>query len=124
MLKTGVFPTLFNASLVNRSPALAGRKAAGSRPAVWQVWTAAAFAVAAVFLLGSYLVSVNSYAASGYELKKMQKELALLTEANQKLSVRVSQVSSMVSVQSQVLGADFIPAGTPQFLQVNQFSRR
>ena len=106
----------------SRRAAILARQKAGA-PA-WQKWAAACLVAANLVMLASYLVSVNSYAASGYELKKMQSELSTLTEANQKLNVKVAQISSMVTVQSQVLGADFVPAGTPTFLQVNQLTRR
>lgn len=100
------------------------RQHSAAKTAVWQVWATAVLAVICLLLLGSYLVSVNSYATTGYQIKKMQNQLSALAETNQKLTIKVAQVSSMVAVQSQVLGADFVPAGTPQFLQVNQMSMR
>jgi hypothetical protein len=122
MLKTLALHNFFSLSAPSRSAAV--RRAAVAKPAAWQVGTAIGFGIVAVALLGSYLVSVNSYAARGYEIKKLQTQMAQLTEANQRLNVKVAQVSSMVAVQSQLAGADFIPAGTPQFLQVNQMTMR
>lgn len=93
----------------------------------WQRVTAVVLAVFALLLLGSYLISVNSYAATGYQIKQMQSKLSDLNDENMKLSVKASQISSMVTVQSEVLGADFVAAGNPQFLQVpsvNKYSER
>lgn len=95
-----------------------------SQPARWRLGAAVVLSVLSAGLLASYLVSVNSYAATGYQIRQMQKQLSDLTEANQKLNIKTAQVSSIVSVQAQALGADFVPAGTPQFLQVNQLSLR
>ena len=121
MFKTLSVNALFNLSVPGRSVAV---RRAAAKPAAWQVGVCIGLAIVAATLLGSYLVSVNSYAASGYQIKKMQNQLSALTEANQKLGIKVSQVSSMVALQSQVLGANFVPAGTPTFLQVNQMSMR
>ncbi|MDE2311890.1 MAG: hypothetical protein KGJ93_02240 [Patescibacteria group bacterium] len=76
------------------------------------------------FLLMGYIVSANSYSAAGYEMKALQMQLAQLQEDNKKMNLQVSEASSVISVSSDFASAGFVQAGTPQFLQVNQLSRR
>jgi len=123
MLRDLALNNIFNFNSVARTAPLAARKSAGKSHTGQSILAAGLIAVNVV-LLASYLVSVNGSAASGYEIKKMRTELATLTEENQKLNVKVSEISSMVSIQDQVLSADFVPAGTPQFLQQTQLTRR
>ncbi len=86
-------------------------------------WASVVFLALNMVMLGSYLAGVNSYAASGYEIKKMQTRLDSLNEENKKLTIKVSEVSSIASVQSNFQNSDYVPAGTPKFLEVNQFSQ-
>lgn len=123
MLKSLALDNFFGFAGPSR-PSLAVKHKTVSKPAVWQFWASLCLAVACLLLAASYLVSVNSYAATGYQIKQLQNQLSGLTETNQKLTVKTAQVSSMIAVQSQLLGADFVPAGTPQFLQVSQMSMR
>ncbi len=123
MIRGLALDNFFGMSVPNRQTS-AVKRFTVSKPSPWQKWAAVFLVAVSVLILADYLVSVNSYASTGYEIKKLQNHLAGLTEANQKLTVKVAQVSSMITVQSQVLGADFVPAGTPQFLQVNQLSKR
>ncbi len=120
--KTLALHSIFNFA-PRRQAASAGYRHA-AKPAPWQPWAAGILAVASLVLLVSYLVSVNSYAATGYQIKRLQVQLSALNDQNQKMTVKVAEVSSMVDIQSQVLGADFVPAGTPTFLQANQISMR
>ncbi len=123
MLKSLALDNFFGFSEPGRTLAAPRHKTA-RKPAVWQFWASLCLAIACTLLMASYLVSVNSYAATGYQIKTLQNQLSALTETNQKLTVKTAQVSSMIAVQSQVLGANFVPAGTPTFLQVSQMSMR
>ncbi len=75
-----------------------------------------------VLFLMSYIYGVNDFAASGYEIKSIQKQLALLNEDNKKINLKVSEANSMVVIQNDFLSANFVPGGTTKFLQANQFS--
>ncbi len=79
-----------------------------------------------VLLLAAYIYGVNAFASRGYEIKALQKQLSALNEDNKKISLKVSEASSMVSIQRGFLSANFVPAGSLKFLQVNakQFSQR
>lgn len=75
-------------------------------------------------VLMSYIYGVNEYANKGYEIKALQQKLAVLNDDNKKISLKISEATSMVVIQTDFLNANFVSAGTPKFLQVNQFSER
>jgi len=77
-----------------------------------------------VFLLGSFLSGINSNSSKGYEIKKLQNNLSLLAEENNKLNVKLAEDTSMVAIQTDFLNANFVSAGTPIFLEGNQYSQR
>jgi cell division protein FtsL len=67
----------------------------------------------------AYILGVNSYAATGYEIKKSQSQLEKLVEENKKLSLQVSESSSIVSAQANLPQMNFVAAGTPRFLEIS-----
>ena len=75
-------------------------------------------------LLLNYIYGVNKYASKGYEIKKLQTQLSVLTEENRKISVKTAEANSMVSIQNDFLNSNFVAAGTPKFLQAGQFTQR
>jgi cell division protein FtsB len=90
-------------------------------------WLSVLFISANVVVLMSYVIGVNSYASKGFEIKTLQARMDQLTKTNKALSLKVAEVSSMVNIQSDFLGADFVTAGTPKFLQTspqNQITQR
>lgn len=96
----------------------------GVPPRSRQKWLAIALIGVNLALLLSFISGVNSYAAKGYEIKELQQKMGLLSEENQKLSVKVSEISSIMQIQSQLSQSDFVPVTGAKFLQVNQFSQR
>lgn len=97
-----------------------GKQAAGSLRLV----VAIALIALNISLLMSYVYGVNKYASKGYEIKKLQTQLSVLSEENKKISLKISEASSMVSIQSDFLNSNFVAAGTPKFLQTTQLSQR
>ncbi len=89
-----------------------------------QFWLAGILIALNVFLLMSYLVGVNSNAANGYEIKKLQQRAGQLSEDNKTMSVKVSEISSIVQIQADLANSDFVPVTGAQYLQVNQLSQR
>lgn len=77
-----------------------------------------------ILLLGSYIYGVNKFATKGYEIKKIQTQLAALSEDNKKINLRVSEANSMVGIQNDFLNSNFVAAGTPKFLEVNQQAKQ
>ncbi len=87
-------------------------------------WLSVGLIAANAVLLMSYIYGVNDFAAKGYEIKTLQTKLAALNEDNKKINLKVSEASSMVSIQSDYLSANYVSAGTPKFLQVPQLTQR
>lgn len=88
------------------------------------LWTGYILLGLNVVLMFWYLLGVNSYAASGYEINKMQKEVGVLTEQNQKLTLEYSEKSSLISMQSNLINSQFVPVVSAQYIQVNQLTKR
>lgn len=124
MLRSFVLPNFLNVTAADRPAVMPRRAAVSTRSAAWLKIAGAALVVANIVLLLSYLTAVNNNATKGYEIKKLQTQATQFTDENQKLNVKMSEISSMLSVQTDYLSAHFVPAGTPQFLQLNQLTRR
>jgi hypothetical protein len=93
----------------------------------FRFYVASGLIVANLVLVMAYVYGVNRVASQGYEMKALQKRLAVLTEENKKISLKVAEAGSMVSIQSGFLSANFVPAGNLKFLQVPppaQFTQR
>lgn len=75
-------------------------------------------------LLVSYVYGVNKFASNGYEIKKLQIQVASLTQENKKINLKISEAGSMVNIQSDFLNSNFVSAGTPKFLQTTQLTQR
>ena len=92
----------------------------------WTFYFAIALIAANLVLLASYIYGVNAFASKGYEIKVLQKRAKALEEENQKINLKISEAGSIVSIQSGFLSSNFVPAGTPKFLEANanQFSQR
>lgn len=90
----------------------------------WYLWASyGLIAVNSVVLL-SYFVGVNSSTAEGYSIKKIQSNITQLTEENKRLSLKISEKTSIATLQTEIEGSAFVPAGNPVFLEVNRFSKR
>ncbi len=120
MLKTFALPNLFPFSKIKLRP----HNLASQKTSVWPQILALTLIAANIFLLFGYLQGVNSYSSSGYEIKKVQSYIANLDEENKKLDFKLAESVSMVAIQSEFLSANFVSAGTPVFLETNQFTQR
>ena len=95
-----------------------------SRYSIFRFWFSIGLIAANAFLLMSYIYGVNQFANTGYQITVLQKQLSALNDGNKVLTLRVSEASSMVQIQNDFLSANFIPAGTPKFLQASQVAER
>ncbi len=119
MIKALSFPTLFYKSKPEAS--IAALKIVKSKTKTEKTFhPAVVFVLVAVNLVFgmAYVLGVNSYAATGYEIKKSQNQLETLVEENRKLSLQVSESSSIVSAQANLPQMNFVAAGTPKFLEI------
>ncbi len=84
----------------------------------WKYYFALALIASNAILLMSYVYGVNQYTSAGYEIKSLEKKVGALNEDNKKVSLKVSEASSMVSIQNDFLSSSYVEAGTSKYLQV------
>jgi hypothetical protein len=77
-----------------------------------------------VAIFVSYFFGVNQGVAKGYEIKKIQTQINTLQEENQKLTVKASEVGSILRVQQELASSGFVPATGGIFLQTEHYSQR
>lgn len=120
MIKTLTLPSFFG-----QSTAIKVRKQSFVREKSpsW-FWGSLVLCLLVLGLLMSYLLGVNSYASTGYEIKKLQNQVNALSEENQKMNLKVSEISSMTNLQEEILNSRFVTIGNPKFLQENHYSQR
>jgi len=119
-------------ALDNFWPSFSRRKTSGihlikkteSRHGVFRFWFSVALIAANTFLLMSYIYGVNQFANTGYQITVLQKQLSALNDSNKAFTLRVSEASSMAQIQNDFLSANFVPAGTPKFLEVPTVAER
>ncbi len=87
-------------------------------------WLAAGLIAANSVLLLSYVYGVNDFTSTGFEIKTLQGKLGNMDEANKKLNLKISEASSMVSIQSDFLNANFVAAGMSKYLTVDPGANR
>ncbi len=80
------------------------------------------FVVVNVLLLSNFLYGVNQNASSGYEIKTLQNKISVLSEENTKLQMKVSEISSMSAILTELETLGFVTAETPKFLQSVQYT--
>ena len=73
-------------------------------------------------ILFSYLFGVNTAASAGYEIKKIQRQIDILSEENKKISLQISQQSSITNIQDDMPKAGYVPILSAQFLKTDYFS--
>lgn len=75
----------------------------------------------AVMLVGSsfvYLIQINEIAAKGFELKKIEQEIGLLSQENEKLSLEVIELQSMSNLQERIEKIEMIPVDRISYLDI------
>lgn len=78
-----------------------------------------------IVFLGSYIYGVNNYASKGYETKVLLNKVAQLNSNIKNLNLEIATATSMAGIQSDFTAYNFVPAGTPKFLQApGQFTLR
>lgn len=90
----------------------------------YKFWLASILIGLNLIFLMSYIYGVNEYAASGYEIKSLQKNLAELNSSYKKLNIKASEAVSMVEIQNDFLNANFVAGGTTKYLQTTQLTHR
>src|SRR5271166_3314605 len=64
---------------------------------------AIALIAANAVLLMSYIYGVNAFASQGYSINQLQQKISDLNDTNKALTLKMSQATSMVSIQNDFL---------------------
>ncbi len=75
-----------------------------------------------VLLTGAYLFLVNSIGTKGYEIKKLEQQLAQLEFAQKKLQVQSSDLQSITKLQEVAQSLNFVPAQNPTYLRDHDYA--
>ncbi len=90
--------------------------------------TAATFSAVAVFAIAGmvvyHLVSTNASVAKGFELKKLQKEIATLTEKNKRLVVQQAEAGSINKVQEVAQKQGLVQTKYEEYLNTLHLTQR
>lgn len=125
MFKTLALPSFSSSAVFPASPAVRRARVGLGQP-VKPLWLSASVLLIAisVYLLLGYFVEINGNASKGYEIKQMQEKIADLADQQKKLTLKLAENSSMVSIQQGFLGANFVVAETPTFLESTRLTQR
>lgn len=78
-----------------------------------------------VLLFGSYVVSVNSSAASGYEISSLQRSIHTLTEEGKKLTLQNAEIKSMITLHEGLQAEGYVPVLGAEYIQApNHLTQR
>ena len=75
-------------------------------------------------LFGAYLVGVNTYATSGYQIKKLQTTISSENERTKQLNVKLSETNSILGMKESFSELKFVPVNDATFLDTKQLSSR
>lgn len=90
----------------------------------WKLWLAFALIGFNLLFIVISIYYVNSNAPSGYILSSLQNKVAALDDQNKKLLVQTTELGSVVQLQQNLAAANYVPAGTAQYVQTPQFTQR
>lgn len=82
-------------------------------------------AVLNVVLMFAYILGVNNYASTGYEIKALQKEISTFTQENRKLTLEISEKASAANLETELSQSGFVAVKAAKFLTgENQYSQK
>jgi len=88
-------------------------------------WPSVVLMALIVAALMNYVSGVNGYASTGYEIKKLQREMDLLSEQNKQMTLKISESSSMVNIENELANLNFVPIDSSRFVQApSQYSQK
>jgi hypothetical protein len=70
-----------------------------------------------VLMLATHVIQANRYAVKGYQITRLRNGIANLQEENKKLSLRLSENTSIVGVQQIMTEQRFVPVTVTEFIK-------
>ena len=120
MLKELSFPSIFTAPR-SRAVRATGLRQESKTKKVLVIFLAAIN----IALLFSYVLGVNNYASTGYEIKALQNKISALNQENKKLNLNISEKASVANYESELSQSGFTQVKGTTFLQEErQYSQR
>jgi len=80
-----------------------------------------------VLLVGTvlaYLVQVNNFATKGYEINRLQTQLAQLQDEHDKLQVQAAQLQSIQRIQTDPAVLNMVPINQITYVQTTALTQR
>ncbi len=99
-----------------KSQAVARRR--GNVQSFW-LYTSYVLITLNVLVMLSYLLGVNTQAASGYEIQQEQNQIQNLADAGKQLNLQLSEATSIAKIQTDYLNSGYVAAGQISYLQDN-----
>ncbi len=79
--------------------------------------------IASLLLLGfGYLFQINSLGTTGYEIKKVEKQIQLLQQEQKSLQLDASDLQSIERVQAEAVKLNFVPSENVTYLTDPNFA--
>jgi hypothetical protein len=105
----------------SRSVALSSRtqrSVLGGQVSVFQKGLAMSLVGLNAIMLVSYVVAINTSAASGYEITKLQRSVHELTEQSKKLTLQNAEINSMSTIHQSLDQEGFVPVAGAEYIQL------
>ncbi len=65
-----------------------------------------------------HVIKMSQISTKGYEMSKLQKQIALLEEEKQRIDIDIASMSSMEYIQGKVSQMAFVPIEKPSYIKV------
>ncbi len=76
-------------------------------------------------LLFAYILGVNNYASTGYEIKTLQNKISQISQENKKLILSISERASVSNLQAELSQSGYTVVKATTYLQdESQYSQR
>lgn len=121
MLKELSLPNVFSSPKVRQIRASGIARVSGKRKAL-----VFGLVILNLALLFAYILGVNNYASTGYEIKALQNEINRINQENKKLNLQVSERTSVSNLQEELSQSGFILVKSAKFVKQdqNQYSQK
>lgn len=121
MLKEAFVPQIFSAPRTKIIRTLGVKQASLKRKAL-----VLGLAALNVILLFTYILGVNNYASTGYEIKALQDRISAISQENKKLTLEMAERTAVDSFESELTQSGFTVVKAVKFLNIetDQFSQK
>jgi hypothetical protein len=120
MTKTAILTNIFSSAPARRVSSV--RYSAETNPLV--TWMSYGLVALNALVLLAYVFGVNSYASQGYEMKKVQTRINVLAEENKKLTLKISEQTSIAALEAEIANSTFVPVDRMVYVRETQLTKK